>query len=280
MKLASKRRWLFWLGLPLILLGVAVMYLAGLQPSNDGNWIPEHRRPALVELNNNHVRIGDMRDFRYISDGHPAGLSYLDDEFEISQAQRLWFGLSHFADYGMAHNLVSFEFDDGRYLVMSLEARMEQGQSYNPLLGLLRQYEMTWVLGTEQDLLGLRSHVRQERLYLYPMTLPPAQVQQLLRMFLQDARQLAEQPRFYNTVLDNCLSHLLLLSGAFDTLDVLTDWRLLLPGYSDEVAYELGYLNQTQTIEQIRQTVRVNPLVTPDADDFSQAIRNGCTDCE
>jgi hypothetical protein len=35
----------------------------------------------------------------------------------------------------MAHTLVSFGFDDGQFLCVSVEARRERWQSYSPLAG-------------------------------------------------------------------------------------------------------------------------------------------------
>jgi len=247
--------------------------------SHQGDWNPGHQILPKIEIKDNIIKIGFIRDFRYGADGQPTSVNYYSDQFAVSDVKKMWFGLSQFGGLGMAHNLVSFEFEDGRYLVLSVEARTEQGQGYNPVLGLFRQYEMMYVIGTEQDVIGLRSFVRKEPLYLYPMALTKSQVEKLLVTFFQAARVLEQQPRFYNTMLHNCLSQLLLLSGEFSRMDVLSEWRILLPGYSYEVAYEMGYLDQSLPIEHIKAASRVDFNLSPDDSEFSRKIRLGCQNC-
>ena len=73
----------------------------------------------------------------------------------------------------MAHTLVSFGFDDGQYLAVSVEARRQDWQSYSPLWGLFRSYELMFVLGDERDLVRLRTNIRRERVYLYRVASAP-----------------------------------------------------------------------------------------------------------
>lgn len=263
----------------LLLVVVMAFWLSTLQASHKGNWIQMHATLPTIERDQDTILIRSIRNFSYEADNKPSEVVYFDDEFSVSKVKRLWFGLSHFADMGMAHNLVSFEFEDGRFLSLSVEARMEVGQQYSPILGMIRQFEMIYVFGTEQDIIGLRSYVRKEPFYLYPMTLSKSQVESLLVAFLEGAQHLEHEPRFYNTVFNNCLSDLLLKSGAFSHLDILTDWRLLLPGYSHEVAQELGYINQNSNIETIQAWARVDPTIAPEDPEFSLKIRKGCASC-
>jgi hypothetical protein len=264
----------------LVLGGVSLYIWASMQnASHQGDWLAVHNVMPQIEFQQDRVAISSLRNFRYDSDQRPRQIRYFQDTFPLAGANRLWFGLSHFADWGMAHNLVSFEFDDGRFLTLSVEARMEQGQEYDPLLGLFNQFEMIYILGAEADIIGLRSHVRREQVFLYPMTLPREQVQSLLVTFLRDAQTLQDNPRFYNTVFSNCLSHLLLLSGAFSKWDIVTDWRLLAPGYSDQVAQSLGYIDSSVPLSQLKATVKIAPDIAPEDPQFSAKIRGDCADC-
>ena len=239
----------------------------------EGEWLAVHRIIPTVTIKDDVLSIKSIRDFRYDSQQQPIQQHYINDTYPLNDVKRLWFGLSHFADNGLAHNLLSFEFSDGRFLAVSVEARLEQGQSYDPLLGMFNQYEMIYVIGTEQDIIGLRSHVRKEPFYLYPMSFPKEQVAKLLLLYMTQAQNVQARPQFYNTLFNNCLSHLLILSGAFNELDILTDRRLIFPGYSYEVAYELGYIDQSRSLPAIQAASLVDENVSPDEDDFSHKIR-------
>ena len=206
-------------------LGIS-LWVSSLEASHQGQWNVGQQRLPKVNIIDNTINIKPIRDFRYAPDGQPISTTYYDDQFSLSDVKTLWFGLSRFGGLGMAHSFVSFEFDDGRFLVLSVEARTEQGQHYNPVLGLFRQYEMIYVIGTEKDIIGLRSFVRKEPLYLYPLVLTKQQIQSMLVSFFQDVNALAEIPQFYNTLLHNCLSQLLLLSGQFSPLDLLGEWQV------------------------------------------------------
>ena len=52
------------------------------------------------------------------------------------------------------------------------------------------------------------------------------------------------------------------------------DYRLLLPGYSDALAYELGAIATARPLQDVRARARVDPASTAINDpNFSQAIR-------
>jgi hypothetical protein len=56
---------------------------------------------------------------------------------------------------------------------------------------------------------------------------------------------------------------------------VPTDYRVLLPGYSDSLAYELGLIDNSVPFSEARRRARINDLALRYKDDpqFSQRIR-------
>ena len=50
----------------------------------------------------------------------------------------------------LAHTMLSFGFEGDEYLAISAEVRTEKNEEYNPLLGLLNQYELTYVVADER----------------------------------------------------------------------------------------------------------------------------------
>ncbi len=256
--------------------GVALLTLVAQlrTPSQDGDWQAVHGVLARAEIDGDRLTLRSLRNFAYGDDGTVSEARYEDRSYDLSGLQSLWYGLSHFAPLGLAHSFLSFGFADGQFLALSVEARLERHQSYSPLLGLMRVYELIYVAADERDVIGVRSHVRGEEVLLYEIDIPPAQARELLATMLGTMNELRESPRFYNTLLDNCTTNILQHARRLTRWDLYTDYRVILPGYSDRLAHELGVLAGDLPFDQARARARVDPgAVALDDPGFSQAIR-------
>ena len=260
----------------LIALCLWFVSLAFKAPSNDANWQTQYRILPTVKLQEDTIHVSNVRDYRYNDNGSIAKVSYLNETYQLSEFKNAWFGLSHFGDYGLAHAFLSFEFSDSKYLVVSIEARLEEkhAKGYDPIVGLFRGYTKTIVLATEQDVIGLRTHIRKEPVYLHKLDVPELYTKPLLLNFLREAQVLTRKPTFYNTLIDNCLTGLLAQSDQFRNMLSWADTRIILPGNSDEIAYELAYINNDKPFEQVREAALIDPKLLEIEDiDFSQKIR-------
>ena len=227
----------------LLLLAALVIVTLLRTPSNSGDWQTQFKILPTVELNADTINITNLRDFRWNTDDSIAKVHYLNKSYRLSGFKNAWYGISHFGENGLAHVLLSFEFENEEFLVVSIEARLQEKDvdGYHPVAGLFGAYTKTIVLATEQDVIGLRSHVRREPLYLYKLNLPEIYTKPLLLNFLRKAHALNQQAEFYNSVIDNCMTGMLSESHQFKGLSSWLDKRILLPGNSDELAYELKY---------------------------------------
>ena len=230
------------LGLCLAVFLSVLVWMAWHTPRHDRNWALGQERLARVDFEGGQVRIHDFRFFRYRPDGTVEKAAYETRAFRIDDLASVWLGISHFGRFGMAHTFMSFGFKEGRYLAISIEARREKGEGYNPLAGLFRTYELIHVVGDERDIVGARSHIRHERVYLYRLNLSPWQAENLLVKMLTVVNEIYQSPRFYNTLMDNCLSGIVRYAEAIPFWQRWFDYRLMLPGFVDELAHGLGIL--------------------------------------
>ncbi|SMF39120.1 protein of unknown function [Alteromonadaceae bacterium Bs31] len=259
---------------------VAAVYLGLKAPNNDLDWQAQFKVLPEVTINGDKIVIGNLRDFRYQAAGKNASdqiaqRQYLTGEYQFSQLKQLWYGISHFGAMGMAHVFVSFEFEGGQYLVVSIEARLQNSDDgYHPIRGLFRQYQKTIVLATEQDVIGLRSHIRQEKVYLYPLALDSDAQQELLKGYLLVAQGLQQQPAFYNTFTDNCMTGLLKVTRSFNHWWQWLDYRIMLPGYSDRLSFERGLIKQADSLSAAQARYSIDGSKgAVDSSDFSSLIR-------
>ena len=251
-----------------------VASIAFKSPSHQRNWKKEYAVLPAVDFDGSRVKIRNIRNFSYGSSGAILKARYYDKQFEISELKSLWYGISHFYDYGLAHTFLSFGFANGAFLTVSVEARQEIGESYHPVTGLLRNYELIFILVDERDIVGLRTHIRKERLYLYEINVPLPAIERLLRIMLRRVNEIRERPEFYNTLTDNCTTSLLRHAKRLSLWDIYFDYRVVLPGYSDELAYELRVIPTDAPLSEVRERYRLDPSRTSlDDPAFSRKIR-------
>jgi hypothetical protein len=244
-------------------------------PSGDHDWVPEQAVMPAVRFEGDRVEVDGVRSFVYGENG-AVERRWVDRTYDLNRLESVWFALSPFASWrGPAHAFLSFEFSDSQFVSVSVEARREVGETYSPLKGLLRQYQLMFVVGDEADVVALRTHVYKDPVYLYPTVATPAQARDLFVALLRRAGELRDAPEYYNTFDDNCATN---LADAINTVrrdPVGWSPSLVLPGYSDEWALKMGLLAVEGPIDTARPRYRINGRAeaaygTPD---FSWAIR-------
>jgi hypothetical protein len=268
--LKTKHKWLVG---ALLLFSLLALLLAGQPTNHNGPWQISQARLPEVMVDGERYRIRHIRDFRYHPHTDILHTQYLDQVFLLDDLQAVWLGISHFANHGLAHTFLSFEFTDDRYLVASVEARLRPGQRYHPLQGLFNRYHKIIVLGSEEDVIGLRSHLRGERVLLYPLQLSTEQQRHVFIGMMTDIQALARQPRFYHTLLDNCTTSLLRHDPTHRLWKSLLDYRILLPGFADAYALQRGWIQTEMDLPDLRKEARIRADISPDEANFSTLIR-------
>jgi hypothetical protein len=194
----------------IILIIVFWLILQIRQPSNNRVWNDDQTKLPIAEFSENTVSIKNIRNFEYRSttDYTPR---YYDKTYDLDKINSVDYIVEPFGNIGAAHTFLSFGFENKEYIAISVEIRKEKGESFSPWKGLLRNYELTYVIADERDVIGL---------------------------------------------------------------------RLLFPKNSDELAYELGLIDNSITLEEARDKYLINEQAEKHQDDpdFSIKIREGLTE--
>jgi hypothetical protein len=245
------------------------------KPSNNREWTPDQTVLAEAEITGNTAKIHNIRNCRYrtIDD---YDLDYYDKTFDLNKLKTVDFIVAPFNDIpGIAHTMISFGFGDQNYLVTSVEIRKEKGESYNPVKGFMRQYELIYVLGDERDLIPKYANHYRCEVYVYRSTATPEQARELFVDVMQRVNKLHDQPEFYDTLANNCTTNIRRHINHLKPDRVPYDYRVLLPGYSDSLAYDLGLIVPHGSFEETKQYAKVNYQAYLFREDpqFSQKIR-------
>ena len=97
----------------------------------------------------------------------------------------------------------------------------------------------------------------------------------LLVDVLARTNELASRPEFYDTLTNNCTTNLVRHINRIQPNRLAYDYRVLLPGYSDQLAYDEGLIERHGTFEETKAAAYLNAraLAAAGREDFSQAIR-------
>jgi hypothetical protein len=268
-----KRRLL--IALAVVAAAYAILVVA-VRPSNTRNWTVDQSRLATAEFNGPLVTIHNVRNFRYASADRYEP-RWEERRYDLRRLESAWFVVEPFGGFeGAAHTFVSFGFGGGEFVAVSIEIRKEKGETFSPLKGLLRQYELMYVVGDERDLIGLRANHRHDPVFLYPIRTTPERMRAMFVDMLTRANELVDAPEMYNTLTDTCTTNLV------DHVNIIVPGRVplragvIFPGYSDRLAYDLGLIDTKLPFDAARAHFRINERAKRYADDpqFSLRIRD------
>jgi len=244
-------------------------------PSNDRQWVANLAKLPRITFDENTVTIQSIRntEYRTADDYTP---TYDDRTFDLGSIKSVDFVVVPFRDAeAAAHTFLVFGFEDGERLAISVEVRREREESYSPLKGLLRQFELTYVITDERDAILLRTKHRGDRVYLYETKTSKKTVRAMFESMLRRANKLRTQPEFYNTLTNNCSTSILLHYNLVNDRKLPASLKVLFSGYSDELVYELGLIASEIPFEKLRQISEITEKANrfSEAANFSRRIR-------
>jgi hypothetical protein len=268
-------------GPSLLMLGVALVallvYWRTIPASNARAWAPEVARRPRATVTGDLVTLHDIRNFDYRTetDFTPA---YYDRTFDLRRLDALDLVTSYWMGPAIAHVFVSFGFGDD-HVAVSVEARKEQDEGYSSIQGFFKRFELIYVVGDERDLIRVRTNYRRdppEDVYLYRVRAPVENIRRLFLEYVRAINELAERPRFYDTLTTNCTTTVALHTRV-NPGHLPLSWKVLLSGHAAEYVYEEGRLDTSLPFAELQRRSRVNDAAraADQAPDFSRRIRAG-----
>jgi hypothetical protein len=87
--------------------------------------------------------------------------------------------------------------------------------------------------------------------------------------------KLAKKPEYYHTITNNCTTNIARHINDIAPGKIQYDYRVLINGYSDQLAYDLGLIDNSLPFEETRERARITQAayVARNAPDFSKEIR-------
>lgn len=245
------------------------------RPSNERVWSQDQAILPHAKIESGVAHICNIRDFKYTTATNYTP-RYYDAKFDIAKIKKVYYVLTPFGNNrGLAHAFLSFEFGKNVFVAISIEIRKKKNDEFSPIRGFLKQYEIMYVIGSERDLIGLRSNFRKNRVYVYPIRASLKIAGELFLDMLRRANTLREKPEFYNTLINNCTTNIVRHISKVISKKISFRPEVWLPENSDRLAYNMGLIETTLPFNKMRERFLINERAMHYADDhdFSLKIR-------
>lgn len=277
----------FILLVAVLVLGYFVFSLV-VRPSNNRDWSPDQAVLPHADFSGDKVTVKNIRNIHYRSTSD-YDVHYYDKTFNLNDLDAVWYIVEPFsgAGAGAAHTFLSFGFKNGDYVSISVEIRKEKGESFSAIKSFFRQYELMYVVADENDVIKVRTNYRHDKVFLYPVQTTQENIRKLFVSMLTRANKLEQEPEFYNTVTNTCTTNIVHHVNEIVPGRVPWSLKVLMPAYSDELAYKVGLLDtrgvgadgkeKKLTLEEMREKYLIDARAEKNAGlegrEWSEAIR-------
>ncbi len=248
-----------------------------IRASNERDWQPEVTVAPYAVINGDLVTIHGVRnlDYRTEADFTP----YWETRtYDLSKLDSVDLVAVYWAGKAIAHIMLSFGFAGRDFVTISIETRKERNESYSTIAGFFKQYELTYIVADERDVIRVRTTYRQpqEDVYVYRVNAPRENIRRGFLDNIKAMNEMRERPRFYNTLTTNCTTGAWMHTRMNPESPPLS-WKILLSGYVPDYLYELGRLDTARPFAELERLSRVNARAHAAGNDpaFSQRIREG-----
>jgi hypothetical protein len=254
-----------------------MIWFALLSPSNDRAWSPEMAETLSYTREGDTITLKNVRNFDWTGP-ETANEKWETRTYDLNGLQAVDVLSLYWKGDSVAHTYFSFVWNDGEALSLSVEIRKEKGETYSPFAGFFKAYELAILAGDERDFYGWRVHYPKEDIQIFRTRATPEEARTLLIKLLDLANQVAKEPTFYNTLIDNCTTEVWMLT---DTLgkDKPFDWRIFSSGYLPDFLYDLEILDTSRPLQSLRDEGHILPRAREAIEqgltgpEFSRALR-------
>lgn len=267
-------RFLGWV----LVVGVVLGPWLTIRPSHDREWQSGWEELGWTERSDDgeRITIHNFRDFTYRGDGEVGEARWEERTVRLSNLRGLDYFHVAFGGQLLAHPILSFDFGPDGHVAFSIEVRREDGESFSPVAGLYKTFELIYLVDSEEDFVGLRTNHRKEPVRLYRATYSPERVREMFLETVKAMNAIKDKPRFYNTITANCTTSL--VTQAPPEKRARFDYRILINGQLEELLYERkAVATDGLSFPDLVNKASINPAALKHGvgPGFSERIREG-----
>ena len=216
------------------------------------DWVALQAHNPTAQIEGDTVTIHNFRDALHRR-GEPSVPRWTTATFDLSTLTGADLIIQPFGDMkALAHVMLSFQFADGRHVVVSIEARQAKGGSFDALAGFFRRDPIYPEIGTERDLIWNRfARTPPDEVQIYPIHANTAAVRLYFERLLDFINRVDARPIFYSTLRESCMTTLMNLAPESFASVPWHDIRRWIPGYSLSLFQQLGLVDDGLAPEEL-----------------------------
>ncbi|HTD75428.1 MAG TPA: DUF4105 domain-containing protein [Steroidobacteraceae bacterium] len=254
---------------------VVLIWWQRIRPTNQHDWADDVAQITRGTIDGQLVTLRNVRNFDWRSNTDYTQ-RWETRTYDLNRLRSVDMVMSYWDGWAIAHMLISFGFDDGQYVAFSVEVRRQKNMTYSEIGGFFKRDGLSIIAADERDVIRVRTNVRGEDDYLYRIRMPLSAMRSLFLGYVEQADNLVDTPRFYNTITVNCTT---LVYHMMKRIVGYLPWsyRLLFTGYLPAYVYGVGGLDQRYTLAQLKTLGRITDRAKQSdrSDTFSEDIRKG-----
>ncbi len=238
---------------------MAVLFAAFLMKEPiEQDWVALQAHNPTAEIDGDMVTIRNFRDALH-RPGEASVPRWTTATFDLSALKGADLIIQPFGDMqALAHVMLSFNFADGRHVVVSIEARQAKGGSFDALAGFFRRDPIYPEIGTERDLIWNRfARTPPDEVQIFPVHASAAAVRLYFERVLDFINRVDARPIFYSTLRESCMTTLMNLAPESFAAVPWHDVRRWIPGYSLSLFQQLGLVDDGLAPEEMAQRHRL-----------------------
>ena len=254
---------------------LVVAWWLAIPPANHRDWQPDVAVLPSATFAGKMVTIHNIRNCDYRSESDYT-CSYYDRIFDLDKLKSVDLFLVYWGSPYIAHTMFSFGFEGQGQVCFSIETRKERGEEYSSVKGFFKQYELTYVVADERDVVRLRTNYRKEDVYLYRLKAEPELIRKVFLDYLRQVNRIHDRAEWYNALTSNCTTNIRGHSAPY-AHNARSDWRIIVNGFIDEMMYERGTVDTSLPFAELKKRSHINARAraADDDPDFSLRIREG-----
>ena len=245
------------------------------RPHHDREWLSDCAEHGFVKHHDGLTTIRNVRDFTWRS-VKDHDIQWTEKTVDPDGIKDVWFIIDHFHRIkGLAHTMLSFEFEDGQVLSFSFETRRGKGERYHPWDGMWRAFELYLLVSTERDALFLRTNIRNHRVHMFRVDTAHGVDKALFLQLCRRLNQLGDKPEWYHTLTASCTTTIVSQVNAVIPGTIPFNWRTFLPGHAARAAHRYGLIEDWGGYDKTLDASRIDQRAQSwnKGVDYSQHIR-------
>lgn len=231
------------------------------KPSNERVWTDDAKILPTFTISSSIIEVRNIRDWRYKKD-EVISKEFYSETFNSEKISRVYFLINPFGKWeGVGHTFFLFEFEDGKTVSVSVEARREESENYSAIKGLFNSYELWYTWGSASDLFSRRAVYHDEDLYIYPLLISKDTMKRLFIDIAQASNKIESEPQFYNTISSNCTNTLADSANRVNPRSIPWNFARIFTGYSDNVLYKLKLIPYEKSFEETFEKAHIDQII-------------------